>query len=522
VEKDAATKKKVVDKISKVRKRKYIAPGFVASLTDFFSVPKGDRDIRVVYNGTSSGLNDVLWVPSFPLPTVDSLLRAVHPNTWMADTDLGEMFLNFVLHERLRELAGVDVTHYREEFGDSRRVCWERWMRCAMGLKPSPYQTTQAMLFAEDVIGGNPEDEKHVFRWDDVRLNLPDSEVYDPSLPWVYKVRRDGSPAADFFLYVDDNRTTGDSKQEAWLAARKVASVCSYLGIQDAFRKRRQASQTQGAWAGAVVSTDADGVYVSVSQEKWDKSKTVIKATKDEMEEIDGWLQRKDLESRRGFLLYVTRTYPAMVPYMKRFHLTIDGWHTGRDSEGWKYLSREVREEEMKKGVYDDPATPPEAPAKVKAKPRLMRCDVPALERLFAAAEPPKQLVRSKRVVEVYYWFGDASQDGFGFNMQEHRADTIHYRFGQWCDDVSEKLSNYRELFNLVARLEELVEEGKLDGCEVFVFTENTTAEAAFYKGNSSSQHLYELVLRLRELEMMGNLRLHVVHVSGMRMMAAS
>ncbi len=68
-------------------------------------------------------------------------------------------------------------------------------------------------------------------------------------------------------------------------------------------------------------------------------------------------------------------------------------------------------------------------------------------------------------------------------------------------------------MFNLVARLEELVEEGKLDGCEAFIFTENTTAEAAFYKGNSSSQHLYELVYRPRELETMGNLRLHAVHV---------
>jgi hypothetical protein len=89
VEKNAETKKKVVEKISTVRKRKYIDAGDVASLTDFFSVPKGDRDIHMVYNGTSSGLNDVLWVPSFPLPTVDSLLRSVHPNTWMADTDLG-------------------------------------------------------------------------------------------------------------------------------------------------------------------------------------------------------------------------------------------------------------------------------------------------------------------------------------------------------------------------------------------------------------------------------------------------
>jgi hypothetical protein len=145
----------------------------------------------MVYKGTSSGLNDVLWVPSFPLPTVDSLLRAVHPNTWMADTDLGEMFLNFVLHESLRKLAGVDVTHYRgkeEEKENPDSVCWERWSRCAMGLKPSPYQTTQAMLFAEDVIGGDPKDENNVIRWDNVRLNLPGSPEYDPTLPLVFKV----------------------------------------------------------------------------------------------------------------------------------------------------------------------------------------------------------------------------------------------------------------------------------------------------------------------------------------------
>ena len=71
---------------------------------------------------------------------------------WMADTGIGEMFLNFVLHGTLRELAGVDVTHYREASENPTGVCWERWTRCAMGLKPSPYQTTQAMMFAEDVI----------------------------------------------------------------------------------------------------------------------------------------------------------------------------------------------------------------------------------------------------------------------------------------------------------------------------------------------------------------------------------
>jgi hypothetical protein len=121
----------------------------------------------------------------------------------------------------------------------------------------------------------------------------------------------------------------------------------------------------------------------------------------------------------------------------------------------------------------------------------------------------------------VYYGFGNASQDGFGFNMQEQRGDTIHYRFGQWCDGFSEKTSNYRELYNLVTRLlEELVEDGTLEDCEVFIFTDNTTAEAAFYKGNSSSEYLYELVLRLRKLEMKGRLKLHVIHCAGTRMQA--
>jgi hypothetical protein len=517
VEKDPDTLEKMIKKISKVRKRKYISPGHVWSLTDFFSVPKGSRDIRMVYNGTSSGLNDVLWVPSFPLPTVETLLRSVHPGTWMADTDIGEMFLNFVLHESLQELAGVDVTHYQDGSEAGIEARWERWVRCAMGLKPSPYQTTQAMLIAEDVIRGDPGSDKNVFKWNQVILNLPGDENYDPGLPWVYKVKEDGTPAADFCFYVDDNRTAGNTQSEAWLAARRVASVCSHLGIQDASRKRRKASQSPGAWAGAMVSTDDAGVFVTVSQEKWEKAQSMIAATVAEVEEYDGWMDRKTLERHRGFLLYVTRTFPATVPYLKGFHLTIDGWRKNRDSEGWKFCSREIRELQ-ERGEEGAAPEPPEAPKKVKAKARLVECDLPALTRLFDSKHPPKRRVRSKKVVEAYYGFGDASQDGFGFNIQKPDEDTIHYRFGQWCDEISERSSNYRELFNLVCRLEELVEEGSLGGSEVFLFTDNSTAESVYYKGNSSSKTLFELMLRLRNLEMKGDLVLHVVHVAGTRM----
>ena len=57
---------------------------------------KGLHDIRMVYNATSSGLNDSVWAPWFSLPTVELHLRAVVEGTYMADNDLGEMF--FKLH----------------------------------------------------------------------------------------------------------------------------------------------------------------------------------------------------------------------------------------------------------------------------------------------------------------------------------------------------------------------------------------------------------------------------------------
>jgi hypothetical protein len=59
-----------------------------------------------------------------------------------------------------------------------------------------------------------------VFQWSQVIQNLPGDENNDPGLPWVYKVKEDGAPAADFCFYVDDNRTAGNTQSEAWLAAR--------------------------------------------------------------------------------------------------------------------------------------------------------------------------------------------------------------------------------------------------------------------------------------------------------------
>jgi hypothetical protein len=123
---------------------------------------------------------------------------------------------------------------------------------------------------------------------------------------------------------MDDFRPTGPTKVEAWLAGRRTASILNHLGIQDAPRKRRDSSRAPGAWAGAVIRMDGNGVHLLVSQEKWDRAKAQLKEIEEMIRTGPGKMSRKRLEEIRGFLVYVTRTYIGMAPYLIRLHMTID------------------------------------------------------------------------------------------------------------------------------------------------------------------------------------------------------
>ena len=68
--------------------------------------------------------------------------------------------------------------------------------------------------------------------------------------------------------------------------------------------------------------------------------------------------------------------------------------------------------------------------------------------------------------------------------------------------------------------MEEEVSSGNLVGSELFDFTDNTVAEGCCYKGTAQSRPLFDLALRLRKAEFKEGLRLHMVHVSGKRMIA--
>jgi hypothetical protein len=171
-----------------------------------------------------------MWAPWFPLPTIEDLIDLVEPGTCMADNDVGEMFLNFVMHEDLRKLCGIDLTMFKAGSDIPKAVKWRRWCRNAMGLLSSPYLSVQAMLWGQEVILGDRMEVRNVFRWKRIRLNLPGSSDYNPSLVWVRKEREDGSLAADYVCYVDDERTTGPTDEECWKASQRVSSRSTYLG----------------------------------------------------------------------------------------------------------------------------------------------------------------------------------------------------------------------------------------------------------------------------------------------------
>eukprot|EP00978_Attheya_sp_CCMP212_P026662 scaffold88179_cov67-Attheya_sp.AAC.1 len=124
---------------------------------------------------------------------------------------------------------------------------------------------------------GYPNLDDNVFRWDRVIVNLPGNPRYDPSKPLIYKVRCDGTIAAEIVGYVDNNRVTSSTEEEAWRASSKVAKTASWLGLQDAARKRRPQSQRPGPWAGCVAYVSKTSVRKSVTQQRWDKTRAGVR-----------------------------------------------------------------------------------------------------------------------------------------------------------------------------------------------------------------------------------------------------
>ena len=162
---DSAKKLQIQSKVNKIRMTQYIDQGPMILSIDVFDVPKGDEDIRLVNNGTSCGLNDVMWAPWFPLPTVNTHLRGVEAGTSMADLDVSDHFHNFMIHQTIQPYVGVNFTNYPRNQKLDEMPIWdikwdesrcetlgERFNRNCMGLVSSAYNSVQGLHWAEETV----------------------------------------------------------------------------------------------------------------------------------------------------------------------------------------------------------------------------------------------------------------------------------------------------------------------------------------------------------------------------------
>jgi hypothetical protein len=273
-----------------------------------------------------------LWAPSFSLPSSETLLDLLTPDSWMGDMDMGEQFLNFHLREDLQPYCGIDV---RPVFDHTRKTTlWLRWNRCMMGLMSSPYVAIKSTYLGEEIIQGCPEDPTNPLHWKAVLFNLPGAAQYTPTLPWVRRITFDGKIACSIPRYVDDLRPVGASVEACWSAMHCSATYFSYLGIQITGRKTRPPSQTPGPWAGTLAFVCPSGIGIACLPEKWSKAQQCILDLQAEIEQHSS-VDHKQLERTRGFFIHLPRTYPVIAPFLKGMHLTLEGWRGHRDDEMW-------------------------------------------------------------------------------------------------------------------------------------------------------------------------------------------
>jgi hypothetical protein len=228
-------------KEDKVIFRRYSEAGcFVLSITPRFGVAKGKFDVRLVWDSSRNGVNQGVWVPGFMLPTAEALHRLLTKDSWQGDMDVGEMFNNFPLHPDERKHYGwrrcyvVDGEELEEIV---------RWSRLFFGGTACPYAACQGMARAVETAIGDTTQEDNPFGWVRIHENYPCTPDYDASLPWLMKIRSDGKIACDKVVYVDDGQIVGHTNEAGRQAMRKLCSGLSYLGVQDAARKRRPVGQ---------------------------------------------------------------------------------------------------------------------------------------------------------------------------------------------------------------------------------------------------------------------------------------
>jgi hypothetical protein len=381
---------------------------------------------------------------------------------------------------------------------------------------------------------GNPRDPANPFRYDQVNLNLPGMPEFDPARPKVMK--RDSlrcCVAADFATFMDNLRGGAPGANEAWISRDCVAKTIQHKGCQDAPRKAGYPNKSPQPWTGGLVRIDEAGIYISLPLDKWNKVKGILTFYAKEIAHHPHrrpLLSHKTLERKLGFLCHAAQTVKEFRPFLHGFYDTLNSWRPnaanksveemweGTDRSGVDEFDLEepavqyLQGEEFCAEVSDIPP--------VKASEGL-EADIHALMSLTSLPTPVERCIRHNAGRILIYGFTDASRTGGGASFERQlKEKNLTYWVSVWSAAEREESSNWKEFDKLVESLEEEAQGGGLKRTAVYMFTDNSTVEAAIHSGRSTSPRLRALVIRFLQLQMMNDCSVEVFHVAGTRMIA--
>ena len=141
------------------------------------------------------------------------------------------------------------------------------------------------------------------------------------------------------------------------------------------------------------------------------------------MDYPEGHFPHKEALYKRGFLVYVSRTYRVMVPYLKGIHLSIYSWRPDRDEDWW----RTTKTCEPRLGLKLESEKVPKFVKMVKR----WKSDLRVLLSFVAKEFPPEPLSKPTALA-VGYMMGDASGTGLGSSFFVSDSPTITIIEGKW------------------------------------------------------------------------------------------
>ena len=261
-------------------------------------------------------------------------------------------------------------------------------------------------------------------------------------------------------------------------------------------------------------------------------------------------MERSTFKSCQGFLVHMGGTYEVIKPYLHGLFLSENVWRSNRnahqgyhkaggegdlvfndldgnlldsaqperyDDEEEGLLNAFVLDETIgdHHGLHPSHLFGSELPVLVLPVLRLFS-DINALEQIFAGETSIQAIEHPVSGAPcVVFGGGDAPGEGLAGSLTSPFGMPPLLRRGFWGVNGS---SNWREMKRVLEAIRAEARLGFMVGCEVWMATDNSTAEATFYKGRSSSPELDAIFLELRLIAIAGNFLLRFVHIAGTRM----